>query len=109
MEKIKKVRVGVFGAGRGMSMVNELFQRTDACLVAVCDKYVPALDACAKKALEAGVTDIEYYTNFEDFIKHDMDAVVLANYANEHAPYAIRAMEAGKHVIPRRGSKLQNL
>lgn len=99
MEKNKKVRVGVFGAGRGMSMVNELFQRTDACLVAVCDKYVPALDACAKKALEAGVTGIEYYTNFEDFIKHDMDAVVLANYANEHAPYAIRAMEAGKHVM----------
>lgn len=28
-----------------------------------------------------------------------MDAVVLANYANEHAPLAIRAMRAGKHVF----------
>ena len=28
-----------------------------------------------------------------------MDAVVLANYANEHAPFAIRCMEEGKHVF----------
>lgn len=28
-----------------------------------------------------------------------MDAVVLANYANEHAPFAIKAMRAGKHVF----------
>ena len=28
-----------------------------------------------------------------------MDAVVLANYANEHAPFAIRCLKAGKHVI----------
>lgn len=30
---------------------------------------------------------------------HDMDAVVLANYAHEHAPYAIKAMKLGKHVL----------
>jgi predicted dehydrogenase len=42
---------------------------------------------------------IAFYDNFEDFIKHDMDAVVLANYANEHAPFAIRAMKMGKHVF----------
>jgi predicted dehydrogenase len=28
-----------------------------------------------------------------------MDAVVLANYANEHAPFAVRALEQGLHVI----------
>ena len=28
-----------------------------------------------------------------------MDAVVLANYANEHAPFAIKAMKLGKHVF----------
>ena len=43
--------------------------------------------------------DITFYDNFEDFIKHDMDAVVLANYANEHAPFAIKAMKLGKHVF----------
>ena len=28
-----------------------------------------------------------------------MDAVVLANYATDHVPFAIRCLEAGKHVI----------
>jgi predicted dehydrogenase len=28
-----------------------------------------------------------------------MDAVVLANYFHEHAPFAIKALEAGKHVM----------
>ena len=28
-----------------------------------------------------------------------MDAVVLANYATEHATYAIRCLNAGKHVL----------
>lgn len=28
-----------------------------------------------------------------------MDAVVLANYFHQHAPFAIRALEAGKHVL----------
>ena len=28
-----------------------------------------------------------------------MDAVVLANYFNEHAPFAIKALRAGKHVM----------
>ena len=39
------------------------------------------------------------YENFEDFFNHDMDAVVLANYANEHAPYAIRLLKSGRHVM----------
>ena len=28
-----------------------------------------------------------------------MDAVVLANYANEHAPYAVRCLKRGLHVF----------
>ncbi|MBE7042587.1 MAG: Gfo/Idh/MocA family oxidoreductase [Ruminococcaceae bacterium] len=42
---------------------------------------------------------VSYYTDFDSFIQHDMDAVVLANFANEHAPFAIKAMKAGKHVF----------
>ncbi len=28
-----------------------------------------------------------------------MDAVILANYFHEHAPFAVKALEAGKHVM----------
>lgn len=93
-----KVKIGVFGAYRGMTMINVLLQHPDAELVAICDKFVPALEKAGKAAEEAGLK-IALYENFEDFFKHDMDAVVLANYANEHATFAIRLLKSGRHVL----------
>ncbi|MBQ9545377.1 MAG: Gfo/Idh/MocA family oxidoreductase [Clostridia bacterium] len=95
---MKKVRIGVFGGGRGKVMVDQLLNHPDAELVAVCDKYEPILTKCKETAESKGV-ELAVYTDFEEFIKHDMDAVVLANYANEHAVYAVKCMEAGKHVM----------
>ena len=94
-----KVKVGVFGAGRGITMVNELIHDPCAELVAVCDKYVPLLDHCREVAEGAGLHNVAYYERFDDFIEHDMDAVVLANYANEHVPFGIRLMESGRHIM----------
>ena len=75
---MKNVKIGVFGAGRGMTMISQLLNGAEGQLVAVCDKYEPALENCRKAAEEAGMTDIAYYTDFEDFFRHDMDAVILA-------------------------------
>lgn len=93
---MKKVRVGVLGAHRGRTMIQYCKQAENAELVAVCDKAPYELE---KVRREAGDLPVACYDNFDDFIKHDMDAVVLANYANEHAPFAIRCLEAGKHVF----------
>lgn len=93
---MKKVKIGVLGAYRGSSMINYCKRSNNAEVVAICDKAPEALEAQRQNA--EGL-DIAYYTDFEDFIKHDMDAVVLANYANEHAPFAIRCMREGKHVF----------
>jgi predicted dehydrogenase len=35
----------------------------------------------------------------DDFLRCDIDAVILTNYANEHARYAVSALAAGKHVM----------
>ena len=94
----KKIRVGVFGAYRGMTMINVLARHPEAELVAVCDKYTPLLDKCRKLAEETG-SSITYYEDFDSFFNHDMDAVVLANYANEHALFAIRLLMSGRHVV----------
>ncbi len=93
---MKKVRIGVLGAYRGSSMINYCKRADNAEVVAICDKLPEALDAQRENA--KGL-DIAFYDNFEDFIKHDMDAVVLANYANEHAPFAIKALKRGLHVF----------
>jgi len=97
--KIKKLRIGVFGAKRGNALSKQLVNSPDAELVAVCDKYQPALDRCRLIAESAGNYSITYYQDFESFFQHEMDAVVLANYANQHAPYAIRFLDSGRHVL----------
>ncbi len=94
----RKLKIGVFGGARGMTMIGVLLEHPDAELVAVCDKYVPLLENARKEAEKHG-TAIDTFTDFDEFIAQDLDAVVLANYANEHAPFAIRAMKAGKHVL----------
>ena len=87
------IRIGVFGASRGNFVSNFAYKTHEAKLVAVCDMREELLEDFKKKP---GVT---CYTSFDDFINHDMDAVVIANYANEHAPYAIRCLNKGLHVL----------
>lgn len=93
---MRKIKVGVLGAYRGSSMINYCAVANNAEVVAICDKWEKGL--AIQKELHKDLP-ITYYNNFEEFIKHDMDAVVLANYANEHAPFAIKAMKQGKHVF----------
>lgn len=93
-----KLRIGVFGGARGHAMIDVLYEHPHADLVAVCDKYQPLLDRVAEEAKKRDLS-IALFNNFDDFLDYDMDAVVLANYANEHAPFAIRCLKAGKHVL----------
>lgn len=93
---MKKVRIGVLGAYRGSSMINYCELANNAKVVAICDKWQEALDTQKESLNDDSIT---YYDNFEDFINHDMDAVVLANYATEHAPFAIRCLKKGLDVF----------
>lgn len=94
----RKLRIGVFGGQRGRTMMDVLLGHPDAELVAVCDKYVPLLEEAKAKAAGYGI-GLAVFTSFDEFIEYDMDAVVLANYATEHATYAVRCLKAGKHVL----------
>lgn len=92
----RKIKIGVLGGYRGSSMINYCERADNAEVVAICDKSIEVLNAQKENLKDNNIT---YYDNFEDFIKHDMDAVVLANYANEHAPFAIKALKCGLHVF----------
>ena len=88
-----KIRVGVVGVGRGSSFARGTGELVGMELVALCDTW-------EERLLEAGEQfGVETYTDFEEFLGHDMDAVILANYFHEHAPFAVKALEAGKHVM----------
>lgn len=89
----KPIRVGVIGIGRGQSFASGATDLVGMKLVAICDTWKERLKEVGKRY---GVTT---YTSYEKFLEHDMDAVILANYFHEHAPFAIKALEAGKHVM----------
>lgn len=93
---MKKVKIGVVGGYRGTAMINFCKVADNAELVAICDNNPEVLEVVKEKC--KNYSNITFYDDFDDFINHDMDAVVLANFANEHAPLAIKAMKAGKHV-----------
>lgn len=93
---MKKIKIGVMGVGRGRSMIDYCLKSGNAELVAICDKREEGLEQLRWAHPNLNIAT---YRDFDQFLQHDMDAVVLANYANQHAPYAIRCMKAGKHVF----------
>ncbi len=91
---MERIKIGIFGAGRGVDIA-ENFVMLNCDIVALCDNNRERLEKGAKKLPEG----VALYGDFDEFIEHDMDAVVLANYFNEHAPYAIKCFERGIHVF----------
>ena len=91
-ERAERIRVGVLGTGRGLALAN-LLDATGFDLVALCDVETASL---ASAGARLGVAT---YEDFEALLAHDLDAVILANFFHEHAPFAIRALAAGKHVL----------
>jgi len=92
-KKGKMIRVGVIGVGRGQSFAAGANDLVGMKLVALCDTWKERLEAVGKRY------GVATYTDYDKFLEHDMDAVILANYFHEHAPFAIKALKAGKHVM----------
>ncbi|NLB60495.1 MAG: Gfo/Idh/MocA family oxidoreductase [Lentisphaerae bacterium] len=91
--KSRPIRLGVVGLGRGHSFTGPGAEAAGFQLVAVCDQQPEKLKGFAKRP------GVATYTDFDRFLKHDLDAVALVNYFHQHAPLAIQALRAGKHVI----------
>ena len=93
---MKQVKIGVLGARRGQDMIRFCMNTGTAVLNAICDNS-PKLQEMEAKYPDHG---IRFFADFDSFLQEaDMDAVVLANYANDHASFAIRCLNAGKHVM----------
>lgn len=92
---MKQIKVGIFGAGpRGLDLAGN-FLRLDCKIVAICESREERRDAI----IELLGNDVAIYNDFDEFLNHDMDAVILANFFHEHAPYAIKCFEKGVHVF----------
>ena len=91
------IKMGVFGAWRGNSYIDLMLSEPEIDLVAICDKNADTL--CDDKRLEK----IPKFRDFDEFLasgkENGMNAVFLANYFHQHAPFAIKAMNAGLDVF----------
>lgn len=92
----ERLKIGIFGARMGGMHLKCFKALKDlAYVTAVCEKDVE-LHKGFEDWLEPGC---KFYTDWDEFIKSGIDAVVLSNYFDEHAKYAIKAFEAGVDVL----------
>ena len=90
---MQKIQVGVVGVGRGSGFARTVGPFVGMELVALCDTWEERLRNLGKEL------SVATYTDYDKFLEHDMDAVILANYFHQHAPFAIKALQADKHVM----------
>jgi predicted dehydrogenase len=88
----KAVRVGVLGLRRGAALARPA-QQAGMQVVAVCDMEDRRRERTASTLGAVGYRDVGA------FLDHDMDAVILVNDFDQHAPVAIRALERGLSVL----------
>ena len=95
---MKKVKIGCVGGRRGKDLFNYCLECSDAELVAVCDFNQDVLNELSTYFKEKKV-NVLLLKDFEDLLKLDLDGIVLANYATEHAPFAIKCLKQGINVM----------
>jgi len=91
----RKIKLGIIGVGQiGKHHINTYKQIPDAEIVAVAD-----VNEEEAKRVAAANNVPNVFTQFRDLLKMDeIEAVDVCLHNNFHAPVAIAALEAGKHV-----------
>ena len=92
---MSKIRIGIFGVGTRGVYLGRNFMLLNCEIVAVCDHR----EECLRSAGKTFGDTVAVYSDFDRFIEHDMDAMIVANYFHEHAPIAIHCFERGIHVF----------
>ncbi len=93
-----KLKIGILGASRGMDFAMRILPGYEyAEIRAVCETYPDLLEKSRRFFREKG-EQVLCTADFDEMLDAGIDAVIIANYANEHAPYAIRALTKGIHV-----------
>jgi predicted dehydrogenase len=88
----RAVRVGVLGLRRGAALAR-LAQQAGMQVAAVCERD----DRRREEAATA--LGVAAYRDVEPFLSHAMDAVILVNDFDQHAPVAIQALDLGLSVL----------
>lgn len=89
------IKIGIIGAYRGSDFAKAAKDFTDAKVTAICERDEKRIEWLKQRDPE----NYTYFSDFDEMLNSDIDAVILCNYFCEHAPFAIKALKAGKHVL----------
>jgi predicted dehydrogenase len=90
----RKVRVAIIGLGFGSEFIPIYQAHPNAEMAAICRRNKEELERCGE---QFGVK--KRYTDYAELLKDpDIDAVHINSPIADHAPQAIAALKAGKHV-----------
>ena len=93
------IKLGIVGLGRGLSIVKDILCDTDVKITAICDRNSEKIESAKAYFDEVNVTGYECFEDFDEFLKADTDAIIVATDAIYHVPFVVKAMDAGKHVL----------
>jgi len=97
---VRKLRLGCVGLTRGNSLFRLAAHHPHVELVAACDLQIEVWMRRLKPEYEAAGIQLEKtYENFDQFLEHAMDAVIIATPPSFHAQQSIAALNAGMHVL----------
>ncbi len=96
------IRFGLIGAGeRGRYLLFELLACEGVQVKAVADASQVSVDKAVELVRKAGKPAPNGYSGdnaWQQLLEEDLDLVYIATPWDTHAPYAVAAMQAGKHV-----------
>lgn len=95
---MNKIRIGIVGVGNmGASHVAQLMEgQVKRCeLVAICDINKQRLDIMEEQYGE----QLAYYEKYQEFLVHDMDAVLIATPHYDHPTMGMQAIAADRHIL----------
>lgn len=95
-----RIVLGIIGpGGMGMNHIRQLCQRNDVKIAAVCDVDRQRLSAAAEHVVSGGQANPRQETDLRKVLDDkSIDAVFIATPDHWHAPAAVLALKAGKHV-----------
>ncbi len=96
---MSKIKIGVLGGTRGLDFVTRvLLNHPLAEVTAICENFPTLREKIENEVKNLG-NSITVFSDFDEFITSDIDAVIIANFANAHAPFAIKALNNGVNVF----------
>ncbi|NLD86961.1 MAG: Gfo/Idh/MocA family oxidoreductase [Clostridiales bacterium] len=91
-----KLKVGVVGIRRGGNYMKNFGRGDRSEITAICDLNETSLEQSSK---DCNLADNQCFTDFDEFLNADIDAVVVGTPIPFHAEQTVKALDAGKHVF----------